>query len=105
MFWMLVVSRCSASSWQRLTWRTLTMHVLGWVLVVAFAAPSHFHCMARAMRHADATVVVPMDFLRVPLTALAGWALYAERLDLMTVAGAGLIRWQPLNLRQLRTPR
>ena len=32
-----------------------------------------------------------MDFLRVPLTALAGWALYDERIDLLTVLGAGLI--------------
>jgi drug/metabolite transporter (DMT)-like permease len=43
------------------------------------------------MRHADATIVVPMDFLRVPLTAIAGYALYAERLDAAMVAGAALI--------------
>jgi drug/metabolite transporter (DMT)-like permease len=43
------------------------------------------------MRHADATVVVPMDFLRVPLTATAGWLIYAERLDVFTVLGAALI--------------
>jgi drug/metabolite transporter (DMT)-like permease len=47
--------------------------------------------MARAMLYADATVVVPMDFLRVPLSAAAGWLLYAERLDLYTVLGAVLI--------------
>jgi drug/metabolite transporter (DMT)-like permease len=47
--------------------------------------------MARAMLYADATIVVPMDFLRVPLTAAAGWLLYAERLDMFTVLGAGLI--------------
>jgi len=47
--------------------------------------------MARAMAHAEATVVVPMDFLRLPLTALAGWALYAERFDLATMIGAALI--------------
>ena len=43
------------------------------------------------MQHADATVVVPMDFLRVPLTALAGWIIYGERLDTFTVLGAALI--------------
>ena len=32
-----------------------------------------------------------MDFLRVPLTALAGWLLYSERLDAFTVLGAALI--------------
>ena len=45
--------------------------------------------MARAMLYADATVVVPMDFLRVPLTATAGWLIYAERLDCFTVLGRG----------------
>jgi drug/metabolite transporter (DMT)-like permease len=47
--------------------------------------------MARAMLYADATIVVPMDFLRVPLTAAAGWLLYAERLDAFTLLGAALI--------------
>jgi drug/metabolite transporter (DMT)-like permease len=47
--------------------------------------------MTRAMLYADATVVVPMDFLRVPLTALMGWLLYSERLDAFTVLGAALI--------------
>ena len=43
------------------------------------------------MEKTDATVVVPMDFLRVPLTALVGWLAYAEGLDLFTVLGVGLI--------------
>jgi len=47
--------------------------------------------MARAMLYADATVVLPMDFLRVPLTAIAGWLIYSERLDLFTVLGAAMI--------------
>jgi drug/metabolite transporter (DMT)-like permease len=47
--------------------------------------------MARAMLYADATVVLPMDFLRVPLTAAAGWLIYSERLDAFTILGAVLI--------------
>jgi drug/metabolite transporter (DMT)-like permease len=35
--------------------------------------------------------LVPMDFLRIPLTATAGWLFYAERLDFYTVFGAVLI--------------
>ena len=34
---------------------------------------------------------MPIDFLRVPLTALCGWLVFAERFDLFTVIGAGLI--------------
>ncbi|MEI6202105.1 MAG: EamA family transporter, partial [Enhydrobacter sp.] len=51
---------------------------------------SHY-CMARAMQHADATVVVPMDFLRVPLAALVGWLVYSEKIDIYVAAGAALI--------------
>jgi drug/metabolite transporter (DMT)-like permease len=54
------------------------------------------------MLYADATIVVPMDFLRVPLTALAGWLIYAERMDLLTVLGAAMILGG--NLLNLRSP-
>jgi drug/metabolite transporter (DMT)-like permease len=62
-----------------------------WIVVIAFCGTFSHFCMARAMLYADATIVVPMDFLRVPLTATVGWLLYAERLDLYTVLGAMLI--------------
>ena len=63
----------------------------GWVLVVAFCGTYSHYCFARAMQHAPATVLVPMDFLRVPLSAAAGWAVYQERVDVFTVAGVVLI--------------
>ena len=59
--------------------------------MIAFCGTFSHYCMARAMLHADATVVLPMDFLRVPLSAAAGWLLYSERLDMFTVLGAVLI--------------
>ena len=62
-----------------------------WCVVIAFCGTFSHFCMARAMLYADATAVVPMDFLRVPLTALAGWLIYNERIDLFTVLGAALI--------------
>ena len=51
---------------------------------------SHF-CVAQAFRHGDASLVVPMDFMRVPLIALVGWWLYGERLDTYVFLGASLI--------------
>jgi drug/metabolite transporter (DMT)-like permease len=47
-------------------------------------------------------MIVPMDFLRVPLTAVAGWLVYNERIDLFTVVGAGLVL--VANLLNLRRP-
>ena len=34
---------------------------------------------------------MPMDFLRLPLSALAGWLIYSEGVDGWSVAGALLI--------------
>ncbi len=51
---------------------------------------SHF-CLSNAFRAGDATVVVPLDFLRVPLIAVVGWAFYRESLDIFVFAGAAVI--------------
>ncbi|WP_395701484.1 DMT family transporter [Aquabacterium sp.] len=100
-FWMLVVQSLIGIVPALAVWRWPSSTVWGWVLLIAFCGTFSHYCMTRAMRHADATVVVPMDFLRVPLTALAGWLVYAERIDALTVAGTALIlAANALNLRR-----
>jgi drug/metabolite transporter (DMT)-like permease len=51
---------------------------------------AHF-CLSNAFRAGDASVVVPLDFLRIPLIAVIGWWLYDESLDIFVFAGAGII--------------
>ena len=89
--WMLVVQTAIGIVPALVVWRWPSAVAWGWVVVVAFCGTYSHYCFARAMQHADATVVVPMDFLRVPLTALVGWLAYSERLDLYTALGVGLI--------------
>jgi drug/metabolite transporter (DMT)-like permease len=90
-FWMLVIQSLAGFAPALYVWTWPPAYVWGWVVVIAFCGTFSHYCMARAMLHADATVVIPMDFLRVPLTATAGWLIYSERLDLFTVLGAVLI--------------
>jgi drug/metabolite transporter (DMT)-like permease len=90
-FWMLLIQSILGVLPALAVWRWPSAAGWGWILVVAFCGTFSHYCMARALRHAEATVVVPMDYLRVPLTALAGWLVYAERMDLLTVLGAVLI--------------
>ena len=90
-FWMLVFQSFIGAVPALATWRWPSAAAWGWVLVIAFCGTFSHYCMARALRHAEATTVVPMDFLRVPLMALAGWVVYAERIDTFTVIGAALI--------------
>jgi drug/metabolite transporter (DMT)-like permease len=90
-FWMLVVQSAIGLVPALIVWQWPSVHTWGWVVVVAFCGTYSHYCFARAMQLADATVVVQMDFLRVPLTALVGWLAYSERLDLLTLLGIGLI--------------
>jgi drug/metabolite transporter (DMT)-like permease len=100
-FWMLVYQSLLGLLPAAMVWRWPSATAWGWVVVVAFCGTFSHYCMASAMRHAEATVVVPMDFLRVPLSALAGWWVYAERIDLFTVLGVALIlAGNLLNLRR-----
>jgi len=62
-----------------------------WVVVVGVAGTFSHFCLAKAISLADATVVVPMDFLRVPLSALAGWLLYGEGVTVWLALGSTLI--------------
>jgi drug/metabolite transporter (DMT)-like permease len=90
-FWMLVIQSAAGFLPALYVWRWPSAYAWGWMVVLAFCGTFSHYCMARAMLHADATVVLPMDFLRVPLTAVAGWLIYSERLDIYTVLGATLI--------------
>jgi drug/metabolite transporter (DMT)-like permease len=90
-FWMLVIQSAAGLFPSLYVWRSPSAYAWGWIIVIAFCGTFSHYCMARAMLYADATVVIPMDFLRVPLTAAAGWLIYSERLDMFTVLGAALI--------------
>jgi drug/metabolite transporter (DMT)-like permease len=90
-FWMLVVQSAIGLVPALVVWQWPSATAWAWVVVVAFCGTYSHYCFARAMQHADATVVVPMDFLRVPLTALVGWLAYSEGLDVFMALGVGLI--------------
>jgi drug/metabolite transporter (DMT)-like permease len=90
-FWMLVIQSAAGFIPALYAWHWPSAYVWMWIVILAFCGTFSHFCMARAMLYADATVVVPMDFLRVPLTAIAGWLIYSEQLDLLTALGAGLI--------------
>ncbi len=80
---------------------TLALAYPGWVAPIAADAPwilaigagsfiAHYS-MTRAMKLADAMVVTPVDFVRLPLIAVVGAAFYAEPFDPRVIAGAVVI--------------
>jgi drug/metabolite transporter (DMT)-like permease len=90
-FWMLVIQSAVGLFPSLYVWKWPSLYIWCCAIVIAFSGTFSHFCMARAMLHAEATIVLPMDFLRVPLSAAAGWLLYSERLDAFTVLGAALI--------------
>lgn len=51
------------------------------ILLVSLAALSAHYCLNQALKLADVTMVVTLDFLRLPLIGLAGVMLYQEPLS------------------------
>jgi drug/metabolite transporter (DMT)-like permease len=58
---------------------------------VTVAGLATHYCLTNAFRYGDAIIVIPMDFVRLPLIAVIGWAFYAEPIDSFVLAGACLI--------------
>lgn len=90
-FWMLIIQSVIGAIPAAVMWQTPPMTVWPWLAVIAVCGTYSHFCMAHALRHADATTVVPIDFLRVPLTALAAWLVFSERFDIFIVVGAAVI--------------
>lgn len=104
-FWMVIIQSVIGAVPAAMVWQTPPAAVWPQVVVIAVCGTYSHFCMAHALRHADATTVVPLDFLRVPLTALAAWLVFGERFDVFTVIGAAVIlAGNLLNLRRGAAP-
>jgi len=64
---------------------------LPWVVVIAIAGLVAHFCLTIALSLAPATIVMPIDFTRLPIIAIVGVVLYAEPLDPFVMIGAVLI--------------
>lgn len=69
-------------------WKTLTLAQAPWIILVGVTSLTGHYCMAKALTLSDATLVVPMDFLRLPLIALVGFLFYNEAIDMFVLLGA-----------------
>ena len=72
-------------------WVTPGTADLPWIVAIGAAGLSSHYCLTRALRIADAMLVVPVDFLRLPLIAVVGMLFYGEPLELSIMLGAAVI--------------
>ena len=68
-----------------------SLTVLPYVMVIALCGLLAHFCITSALSVAPATVVIPVDFARLPVIAVIGMLAYDEALDIMVLAGAVLI--------------
>jgi drug/metabolite transporter (DMT)-like permease len=61
------------------------------VLGIGIAGLAAHYCLANAFRWGDASLVTPLDFLRIPLIALVGWWFFGEALDIWVFVGSLII--------------
>lgn len=90
-FWMLIIQSVIGLVPAIRVWQTPSAELWPAILIISFTGTFAHYCLTRALTHGEATVVMPMDFLRLPVMAMVGWLVYSEGLDMWVVAGAVLI--------------
>ncbi|WP_299686830.1 DMT family transporter [uncultured Tateyamaria sp.] len=62
-----------------------------WVVLIGLAGLLAHFCLTKALSIAPATVVVPIDFVRLPTIAVVGMLVYGEAIDIWVLVGAVII--------------
>ena len=68
-----------------------SVQTLPWLVLIGLAGLLAHYCLTSALAIAPATVVVPIDFVRLPTIAIVGMLLYGEALDAWVFVGAAVI--------------
>ncbi len=74
-----------------LVWRQPDLSDLGFAALLGLAGTLGHLCLTRALATADATVVVPFDYLRLPAVALLAWLAFGEVPVVWTWIGGAII--------------
>lgn len=62
-----------------------------WVILIGVAGLLAHFCLTKALSIAPASIVMPIDFVRLPTIAIVGMLLYNEPLEMLVFVGAALI--------------
>ena len=62
-----------------------------WIVVVGICGLTAHFCITNALTLAPAIVVIPLDFMRLPLISVIGFLAYGEAFELPILLGAGVI--------------
>lgn len=91
LFWMSVIQSPICLAVALPSWMAPVMDDLPWIAGMGVGSFTAHYCMTRAFKVADAMVVAPVDFFRLPLIAVVGALFYAEPFDPAVILGAAVI--------------
>jgi drug/metabolite transporter (DMT)-like permease len=104
LFYMCLIQLPIGFAFTLFNWSSPTLIQWGWLLTIGACALSAHYCIARAMQLSEVSVVVTLDFLRLPLIALVGVVFYAEDFNLaILVGGAIMLLGNLINTPQLHS--
>lgn len=64
---------------------------LPWVILIACAGLAAHFSLTAALSLAPATLIAPIDFIRLPAIVVIGFVFYSEPVDALVILGAGII--------------
>ena len=83
----ILVSAIPSAYW----WVTPPVELWPLILAFAFAGVSAQFCLTRSFAAAEAGLVSPILFLRLPIVAVVGFVLFDQKTEIWTWVGAGVI--------------
>lgn len=91
LFWMSAIQTPVCLAVALPDWVAPSAAELPWIVGIGIGSFTAHYCLTRAMKLADAMVIVPVDYFRLPLIAVVGALAYGEPFDPLVFAGAALI--------------
>ena len=74
-----------------LFWSEVRLEHVFWIFVMGVTSALARQGVIRALAEAEASIVMPFNFLKLPFTVLIGFVYFAEDPDLLTGVGAAVI--------------
>ena len=89
------------------TYRTPDLQTFAIIVFITAGVMTAHYCMARAFKLMELIAIVPIEYIRLPMIAVAGYLLYAEPIDIPTIVGSiAILVGNYLNVRMsTRSPR
>lgn len=84
-------------------WVTPVLADLPALLLLAVAGTLAPYCLVRGLIHAETTIVEPIEYLRLPITAAIAWFVFDQTTDYWTWIGAAVIAGSTLYMARHET--